>query len=161
MSQSSVVAIPLIQHASNFLAATSGVALGENCSLTVSVGHIAGLRPLLESLPNTTAGEVALYAPLSPTPGSEFPSPSPLVDVIMGSDSDLSVMLPAARILGTFSIPYELVIQGDITPPSNGLPLHNRTTFPTRCTGSAQVTLTGTPGHNLCPSSRQPSNTFA
>lgn len=70
----------------------------------------ARLRPLLESLPNTTAGEVALYAPLPPTPGSGFPSRSPLVGVIMGSDSDLPVMLPAARILDTFSIPYELTI---------------------------------------------------
>ena len=70
----------------------------------------ARLRPLLESLPNSTADEVALYAPLEPTPSSGFPSHSPLVGVIMGSDSDLPVMLPAARILDTFSIPYELTI---------------------------------------------------
>ena len=68
------------------------------------------LRPLLESLPNSTADEVALYTPLEPTPGSGFPSRSPLVGVIMGSDSDLPVMLPAARILDAFSIPYELTI---------------------------------------------------
>ena len=65
----------------------------------------------------------------------------------MGLDSDLSVMLPAARIPDTFFIPYELTIQGDIAPPSDGLPLHNRTTSPTRCTGSARVTLTHR--HNL------------
>ena len=65
----------------------------------------------------------------------------------MGSDSNLSVMLPAARIPNTFSIPYGLTIQGDIAPPSNGLPLHNRTTSPTRYTGSAQVTLAH--GYNL------------
>ncbi|EDR09943.1 uncharacterized protein LACBIDRAFT_318305 [Laccaria bicolor S238N-H82] len=70
----------------------------------------ARLRPLLESLPNSTADEVALYAPLPPTAGSGFPSPSPLVGIIMGSDSDLPVMLPAARILDAFSIPYELTI---------------------------------------------------
>jgi phosphoribosylaminoimidazole carboxylase len=34
----------------------------------------------------------------------------PLVGVIMGSDSDLPVMLPAARILDRFSLPYELTI---------------------------------------------------
>jgi phosphoribosylaminoimidazole carboxylase len=34
----------------------------------------------------------------------------PLVGVIMGSDSDLPVMLPAARILDRFSVPYELTI---------------------------------------------------
>jgi hypothetical protein len=70
----------------------------------------ARLRPLLESLPNTPADEVALYAPPPPVPGSGFPSPSPLVGVIMGSDSDLPVMLPAARVLDTFSVPYELTI---------------------------------------------------
>ena len=70
----------------------------------------ARLRPLLESLPNSTADEVALYAPLPPAPSSGFPSRFPLVGVIMGSDSDLPVMLPAARILDAFSIPYELTI---------------------------------------------------
>ena len=70
----------------------------------------ARLRPLLESLPNSTTDEVALYAPLPQTPGSGFASRFPLVGVIMGSDSDLPVMLPAARILDTFSIPYELTI---------------------------------------------------
>ncbi|KAF8271676.1 Phosphoribosylaminoimidazole carboxylase [Lactarius quietus] len=34
----------------------------------------------------------------------------PLVGVIMGSDSDLHVMLPAARFLDRFSVPYELTI---------------------------------------------------
>ena len=70
----------------------------------------ARLRPLLESLPSHSSEEVNLYTPLSATPGSGFSDPNPLVGVIMGSDSDLPVMLPAARILDQFKIPYELTI---------------------------------------------------
>ena len=68
------------------------------------------LRPLLQSLPNSTSQELDLYAPVPPPPGSGFSDPHPLVGVIMGSDSDLPVMLPAARILDKFKIPYELTI---------------------------------------------------
>ncbi|KAF8056596.1 phosphoribosylaminoimidazole carboxylase [Lyophyllum atratum] len=68
------------------------------------------LRPLLESLPSSTADEINLYAPPPPAPGSGFSDPHPLVGIIMGSDSDLPVMLPAARILDQFRIPYELTI---------------------------------------------------
>ncbi|MER3465391.1 MAG: 5-(carboxyamino)imidazole ribonucleotide mutase, partial [Chitinophagaceae bacterium] len=35
---------------------------------------------------------------------------SPLVGIIMGSDSDLSIMKAAAEILQEFSIPYELTV---------------------------------------------------
>ena len=70
----------------------------------------ARLRPLLQILPNSTPQELDLYAPAPPLPGSGFPDPQPLVGVIMGSDSDLPVMLPAARILDRFKIPYELTI---------------------------------------------------
>jgi phosphoribosylaminoimidazole carboxylase len=70
----------------------------------------ARLRPLLESLPFSSPEETDLYAPLPVTPGSGFSDPNPLVGVIMGSDSDLPVMLPAARILDQFKIPYELTI---------------------------------------------------
>jgi len=42
--------------------------------------------------------------------GVGFSDPNPLVSVIMGSDSDLPVMLPAARILDEFEIPFELTI---------------------------------------------------
>ena len=70
----------------------------------------ARLRPLLESLPFSLPEETDLYAPLPVTPGSGFSDPNPLVGVIMGSDSDLPVMLPAARILDQFKIPYELTI---------------------------------------------------
>lgn len=66
------------------------------------------LRPLLQALPSISKDEIDLYAPLSPEPG--FSNRDPLVGVIMGSDSDLPVMLPAARILDRFAIPYELTI---------------------------------------------------
>ncbi|PPQ66596.1 hypothetical protein CVT24_006907 [Panaeolus cyanescens] len=68
------------------------------------------LRPLLQSLPSSSQEEVDLYAPEAPAPGAGFSDPNPLVGVIMGSDSDLPVMLPAARILDRFGIPYELTI---------------------------------------------------
>nr|CAE84137.1 phosphoribosylaminoimidazole carboxylase [Hebeloma cylindrosporum] len=70
------------------------------------------LRTLLQSLPENYCppGEIDLYAPAAMVPGSGFSDPNPLVGVIMGSDSDLHVMLPAARILDHFKIPYELTI---------------------------------------------------
>ncbi|KAJ8514432.1 hypothetical protein ONZ45_g8026 [Pleurotus djamor] len=68
------------------------------------------LRPLLEALPTGSVSETELYSPKPPTPGSGFAHQQPLVGVIMGSDSDLPVMLPAARILDRFGIPYELTI---------------------------------------------------
>jgi len=68
----------------------------------------ARLRPLLESLPSSSSEEIDKYASASPELG--FSDPNPLVGVIMGSDSDLPVMLPAARILDRFKIPYELTI---------------------------------------------------
>ncbi|PWN41052.1 putative phosphoribosyl-5-aminoimidazole carboxylase [Ceraceosorus guamensis] len=40
----------------------------------------------------------------------DFKHPHPLVGIIMGSDSDLPVMLPAAEILKKFDIPFELSI---------------------------------------------------
>lgn len=67
------------------------------------------LRPLLEHLPGpNAAADVDLYTP--PPPSSGHSHQFPLVGVIMGSDSDLPVMLPAARILDHFKIPYELTI---------------------------------------------------
>ncbi|KAH9920782.1 uncharacterized protein B0H18DRAFT_1023161 [Fomitopsis serialis] len=69
------------------------------------------LRPLLEQLPSpSSAAELALHAPLAPEPGSGFSHRQPLVGIIMGSDSDLPVMVPSARILDRFGIPYELTI---------------------------------------------------
>ena len=68
------------------------------------------LRPLLQSLPGSTPEEVDSYAPAFPARGPGFSDPNSLVGIIMGSDSDLPVMLPAARILDQFNIPYELTI---------------------------------------------------
>ena len=69
------------------------------------------LRPLLEALPSgNSSSEIAKYAPIQPGPGSGHSNSYPLVGVIMGSDSDLPVMLPAARMLDRFNIPYELTI---------------------------------------------------
>jgi phosphoribosylaminoimidazole carboxylase len=48
------------------------------------------------------------YEFISPTPGCS--SQFPLVGVIMGSDSDLPVMIPAARILDKLCVPFELTI---------------------------------------------------
>ncbi|KAI8984869.1 Phosphoribosylaminoimidazole carboxylase [Trametes punicea] len=67
------------------------------------------LRPLLAHLPGGhDPEELDLYAPLFPERG--FSHKQPVVGVIMGSDSDLPVMLPAADILSHFKIPYELTI---------------------------------------------------
>ena len=68
------------------------------------------LRPLLEELSDATSESIAQQAPLVPPPKSGKSSAFPLVGIIMGSDSDLPVMLPAARILDDFRVPYELTI---------------------------------------------------
>ncbi|KJA18187.1 hypothetical protein HYPSUDRAFT_205562 [Hypholoma sublateritium FD-334 SS-4] len=70
----------------------------------------ARLRPLLQALPDATPAEVDRFAPPPPVPGAGFADAHPLVGIIMGSDSDLPVMLPAARILDRFGVPYELTI---------------------------------------------------
>lgn len=49
--------------------------------------------------------------PIAPeSPKSGFSSQSPLVGIIMGSDSDLPTMLPATKILEEFGVPFELTI---------------------------------------------------
>lgn len=69
----------------------------------------ARLRILLQCLPIANAEEIDKdFAPAPPVTAHSHKYP--LVGVIMGSDSDLPVMLPAARILDKFEIPYELTI---------------------------------------------------
>lgn len=51
-------------------------------------------------------------------PNAPYSSPSPLISIIMGSDSDLPVMLPATVILSYFSIPFELSIVSAHRTPS-------------------------------------------
>ncbi len=73
----------------------------------------ANLRHLLSALPDADTDEATLtdiYTPSLPEPGSGKSAAHPLVGIIMGSDSDLSVMLPAARHLDQFEVPYELTI---------------------------------------------------
>jgi len=71
----------------------------------------ARLRTLLMRLPGDSDDtDVDLYAPAAPQPRSGLSSKQPLVGVIMGSDSDLPVMLPAAHMLDRFRVPYELTI---------------------------------------------------
>lgn len=70
----------------------------------------ARLRQLLWRLPGGDADDIDLYAPETSQPGLGFSHKQPLVGVIMGSDSDLPVMLPAAHILDRFRVPYELTI---------------------------------------------------
>ncbi|KAI0302122.1 Phosphoribosylaminoimidazole carboxylase [Russula brevipes] len=70
----------------------------------------ARLRQLLQRLPGGSAADVDLHAPVAPEPGSGHSHKQPVVGVIMGSDSDLPVMLPAARMLDRFRVPYELTI---------------------------------------------------
>jgi len=70
----------------------------------------ARLRTLLERLPGGTAADIDIHAPAAPGPKSGFSHKRPLVGIIMGSDSDLPVMLPAAHVLDRFCVPYELTI---------------------------------------------------
>jgi phosphoribosylaminoimidazole carboxylase len=72
------------------------------------------LRELLRYLPGydddrDSEFEIDDDVPAEPSTGG-FSHEQPLVGVIMGSDSDLPVMLPAARILERFHVPYELTI---------------------------------------------------
>jgi phosphoribosylaminoimidazole carboxylase len=71
----------------------------------------ARLRELLQRIPGgQSATEIDLHAPEAPPPISGLSHKQPLVGIIMGSDSDLPVMLPAAHILNRFGVPYELTI---------------------------------------------------
>jgi phosphoribosylaminoimidazole carboxylase len=60
------------------------------------------------------AAAAAFSAPTSnskvPQSAADFSHAQPLVGIIMGSDSDLPVMLPAAQILKRFGVPFELSI---------------------------------------------------
>jgi phosphoribosylaminoimidazole carboxylase len=62
------------------------------------------LRLLLTALDDPNIDE---YAPL---PRPSHSAAQPLVGIVMGSDSDLPVMIAGARILDDFKIPYELTI---------------------------------------------------
>lgn len=92
------------------------------CRLGRKMGHVtlvadtdailrARLNFLLSVLPiPSTQAEIDAYAPPLSVPGSGHSSAHPIVGIIMGSDSDLPILLPAAHILDRFRIPYELTI---------------------------------------------------
>lgn len=65
------------------------------------------VRALLEAQPDLDAAFIDSVA-AAPMPGHSHAQP--LVGIIMGSDSDLPVMLPATKILDKFGVPYELTI---------------------------------------------------
>jgi phosphoribosylaminoimidazole carboxylase len=67
------------------------------------------LRPILQAQPDLSAEWIDKISP-EHVCGSGKSHPFPLVGIIMGSDSDLPVMLPATKILDKFGIPYELTI---------------------------------------------------
>ena len=60
----------------------------------------------------SSAASSASTAKATPSPKSaaDFSHPQPLVGIIMGSDSDLPVMMAAAEILKKFEVPFELTI---------------------------------------------------
>jgi phosphoribosylaminoimidazole carboxylase len=74
------------------------------------------LRKLLMALPPEDIDTVSsfshpsipVYTPLHTSPSHSHPFP--LVSIIMGSDSDLPVMRPAAGILARLQVPHELTI---------------------------------------------------
>lgn len=81
------------------------------------------IRPILDAMPDLaksfidaisgpppSSSSATTTATTTISPSTGFSHPQPLVGIIMGSDSDLPTLLPAARILDTFHIPYELTI---------------------------------------------------
>lgn len=71
----------------------------------------ARIRPILSAqpdLPKEFIDELCASTPESNAQGKSHEQP--LVGIIMGSDSDLPVMLPATKILDRFEVPYELTI---------------------------------------------------
>ncbi|KAK6908553.1 phosphoribosylaminoimidazole carboxylase [Kwoniella mangroviensis CBS 8507] len=66
------------------------------------------LRTVLFAQPDAADEWIDKIAP--PPPSQSHSHKKPLVGIIMGSDSDLPVMLPATKILDQFGIPYELTI---------------------------------------------------
>ncbi|ORY34839.1 Phosphoribosylaminoimidazole carboxylase [Naematelia encephala] len=67
-----------------------------------------GLRTILKAQPDLDDTFIDTHAP--PPPERSHSHKQPLVGIIMGSDSDLPVMLPATKILEQFGIPYELTL---------------------------------------------------
>ncbi|KAE8211831.1 hypothetical protein CF327_g4467 [Tilletia walkeri] len=63
-----------------------------------------------EAATNATSSSSSSTAKAIEPTAKDWSHPHPLVGIVMGSDSDLPTMLPAAQILSHFQIPYELTI---------------------------------------------------
>ncbi|CAD6974674.1 unnamed protein product, partial [Tilletia controversa] len=59
---------------------------------------------------NTTPSSSSTEKKKKASSPADWSHPHPLIGIVMGSDSDLRTMLPAAHILTAFNIPYELTI---------------------------------------------------
>lgn len=85
----------------------------KGCRKGRKMGHVTILgesdeevRTKIETLVACLPGDYAKQD----LPEAKHDARSPLVSIIMGSDSDLPVMLPATRILDQFNVPYETSI---------------------------------------------------
>ncbi|CBQ70397.1 probable phosphoribosyl-5-aminoimidazole carboxylase [Sporisorium reilianum SRZ2] len=81
--------------------------LAENGGKLPSELTLPGVVSALASASSTSSS--SKLAP-SPKSAADFSHPQPLVGIIMGSDSDLPVMMAAADILKKFDVPFELTI---------------------------------------------------
>lgn len=78
--------------------ATQAAEQGKSVPVSLTIPGITGLA--LSSASSSISKQIA----------ADFSHPQPLIGIIMGSDSDLPVMLPAAHILKKFDLPFELTI---------------------------------------------------
>lgn len=80
--------------------------------LTLEGARAANNKAEATANSSTYAASLSVLSPLKPISPSalDFKHPHPLVGIIMGSDSDLSVMLVAAEQLKKFHVPFELTI---------------------------------------------------
>ncbi|KAK0519817.1 phosphoribosylaminoimidazole carboxylase ade2 [Tilletia horrida] len=85
-------------------AGKSGAALDEDITLAGAIKAAAA-----SASASSSSTSASLPPAPAPTP-ADWSHPHPLVGIVMGSDSDLPTMLPAAKILSQFQIPYELTI---------------------------------------------------
>ncbi|KAI9089645.1 AIR carboxylase-domain-containing protein [Phlyctochytrium arcticum] len=80
----------------------------KECRKGRKMGHVTIVGDSMQQVSERTA---AIQAAANPTSVIEFdPKQSPLVGIIMGSDSDLPTLKPAADLLCQFKIPFEITI---------------------------------------------------
>ncbi|CDR99347.1 probable phosphoribosyl-5-aminoimidazole carboxylase [Sporisorium scitamineum] len=68
------------------------------------------LPGVVSALASASSTSSPSHSAPSPKSAADFSHPQPLVGIIMGSDSDLPVMMAAADILKKFDVPFELTI---------------------------------------------------